>query len=241
MVNLKTWSQLVVITFASILSLGSLLGVTEHPRLALAAEGFGKTDNGSGVVKTPATHTFRIYINLARPVLTLYEDGTLLRSYPVALGRSDTQTPVGNWRIIDKQKNWGKGFGTRWLGLNVPWGTYGIHGTNRPESIGTYSSNGCIRMHNADVERLYDIVPKGTPVQIVGNPLKHMRTLKYGDIGADVQVVQKKLQELGYFRGQCDGKFGPAMQFGLVYYQLTKGLPMDGEVGMDDYRALGMN
>ena len=47
--------------------------------------------------------------------------------------------------------NWGGGFGTRWLGLNVPWGIYGIHGTNQPWSIGTQASAGCIRMFNRHV------------------------------------------------------------------------------------------
>jgi lipoprotein-anchoring transpeptidase ErfK/SrfK len=43
-------------------------------------------------------------------------------------------------------------------------GTYGIHGTNRPSSIGTAASYGCFRMRNEDVLDLYARVPEGTPV-----------------------------------------------------------------------------
>ncbi|WP_368484204.1 L,D-transpeptidase [Priestia aryabhattai] len=57
----------------------------------------------------------------------------------------------------------------RWLGLNAN-GTYGdtynIHGNNNESSIGKYVSQGCVRMHNADVEKLYDKVQVGTPVAI---------------------------------------------------------------------------
>jgi L,D-transpeptidase catalytic domain/Putative peptidoglycan binding domain len=183
---------------------------------------------------------YEIRIDTNHPELKLYARGHLYRTYPVALGKLDTQTPVGSWRIVDKQKEWGSGFGSRWLGLNVPWGTYGIHGTNRPRSIGQYASHGCIRMYNADVEQLYDLVPFGTPVIITGDPLKHQRTLEFGDIGADVQWVQQRLRHAGYFRGDCNGRFEQSTQFALLFYQLSRGLPMDGEVGPDDYQALGL-
>lgn len=46
-------------------------------------------------------------------------------------------------------------------------GTYGIHGTNRPSSIGTAASYGCFRMRNEDVLDLYARVPEGTPVIVL--------------------------------------------------------------------------
>ncbi len=59
----------------------------------------------------------------------------------------------------------GGGFGSRWMGLNVPWGgKYGIHGTNQPGSIGFNASAGCIRMRNKDVEELYNLVEYNTTV-----------------------------------------------------------------------------
>lgn len=44
---------------------------------------------------------------------------------------------------------------------------YAIHGTNRPSSIGTYASYGCIRMRNEDIVELYDHVGVGTQVVVV--------------------------------------------------------------------------
>jgi lipoprotein-anchoring transpeptidase ErfK/SrfK len=43
---------------------------------------------------------------------------------------------------------------------------YGIHGTDHPESIGHSVSHGCVRMRNEDIEKLYPMVPVGTPVYI---------------------------------------------------------------------------
>lgn len=185
-------------------------------------------------------HRYVIRVESSRPVLRLYRDGRIYRVYPIALGKPETQSPIGSWRIVDKQQDWGGGFGTRWLGLNVPWGTYGIHGTNRPWSIGQYASNGCLRMHNGDVEQLYDLVPIGTCVIITGNPLKNARVLEDGNIGADVFLVQRRLHQLGYYRGVCDGRFGATTQFGLLYFELSRGLPMDGQVGREDYLAMGL-
>ncbi len=51
------------------------------------------------------------------------------------------------------------------LGLNR--GNYAIHGTNNPASIGGYVSQGCIRMHNADVLDLYRRVSLGAEVIVL--------------------------------------------------------------------------
>ncbi len=42
-----------------------------------------------------------------------------------------------------------------------------IHGTNQEHLIGTPASHGCVRMKNADICELYDLIPEGTPVEIV--------------------------------------------------------------------------
>ncbi|WP_375459248.1 L,D-transpeptidase [uncultured Enterovirga sp.] len=51
--------------------------------------------------------------------------------------------------------------------LTLVGGDYAIHGTNRPNSVGTYASYGCIRMYNQDIVDLYARVPVGTPVVVV--------------------------------------------------------------------------
>ena len=43
---------------------------------------------------------------------------------------------------------------------------YALHGTNKPESIGQAVSHGCVRLRNEDIEKLYEMVPVGTPVYI---------------------------------------------------------------------------
>jgi lipoprotein-anchoring transpeptidase ErfK/SrfK len=49
----------------------------------------------------------------------------------------------------------------------------GIHGTTKPETIGTYVSKGCVGMLTEDVEELYDLVPLHTPVKITGKMQVH--------------------------------------------------------------------
>jgi lipoprotein-anchoring transpeptidase ErfK/SrfK len=51
--------------------------------------------------------------------------------------------------------------------LTLTGGDYANHGTNRPDSIGTYASYGCIRMYNQDIVDLFDRVAVGTPVVVV--------------------------------------------------------------------------
>ena len=106
-----------------------------------------------------------IVIDLSRRRLQLYQNGVLSHTYPVAVGKSQTPSPVGNWHIVNKKILSESGvFGSRWLGLNKP--GYGIHGTNQPSAIGTAVSHGCIRMYNADVAQLFRAVAIGTPVII---------------------------------------------------------------------------
>jgi lipoprotein-anchoring transpeptidase ErfK/SrfK len=54
------------------------------------------------------------------------------------------------------------------MGLSVK--GYGIHGTNAPDSIGKAASHGCIRMRQADLEELFELVTVGTPVELQGAP-----------------------------------------------------------------------
>lgn len=101
---------------------------------------------------------------------------------PVATGKTAELTPEGLFNVTVKakdpyyrKKNIPGGdprnpLGTRWIGFDAE-GTdgriYGIHGTNRPSSIGRYISNGCIRMQNKNVEYLFDKAPVGTKVLVV--------------------------------------------------------------------------
>ena len=132
---------------------------------------------------TTTTHAEKkILINAASRILTIYDGDVRLRLYPVGLGKVSTPTPTGYYQILTKEIDppWidpsnpeyevpsgaSNPLGYRWMQIQ---GNYGIHGTNRPDSIGYYVSNGCIRMKEADVEDLFDIVGIGTPVEITYN------------------------------------------------------------------------
>lgn len=104
-------------------------------------------------------------ITLHNTTLQLLLDEKVIRSYFVAIGKDRTPTPLGSFTIIEKIVNPGGILGSRWMGLSKP--GYGIHGTSDPSCIGTKVSNGCIRMHNWNVETLYQVIEMGTPVTIV--------------------------------------------------------------------------
>jgi lipoprotein-anchoring transpeptidase ErfK/SrfK len=107
---------------------------------------------------------YRIIVDISDRRLHLLDGDTVVRSFPVGVGKIATQTPTGEYRIINKQANPGGAFGALWMGLSRP--HYGIHGTDRPSSIGKFVSRGCIRMYNEDVMLLSSLVPIGTRVTI---------------------------------------------------------------------------
>nr|WP_131923973.1 L,D-transpeptidase [Hazenella coriacea] len=114
---------------------------------------------------------YSIKIRLSKRRLYLLKNGKVYKSYPVGVGKVATKTPEGTYRIVNRvpypySRPGGKlsPFGTLWFGLSRP--HYGIHGTNRPSSIGKRVSRGCIRMYNQDVEDLDRYVGIGTTVVI---------------------------------------------------------------------------
>lgn len=176
--------------------------------------------------------------------LIVLAQGQPIKSYRVAVGNPSTPTPVGEYEIVYKGKDWGPSFGPRWLGLNVPWGFYGIHGTNRPNSIGQHLSHGCIRMQNRDVLELYDLIPVGTKVtiygHILGDPHHEPRNLAEGDVGGDVQLIQSRLKSAGYFKGSCNGKFRGDTTAALKKYQKAHHLMPNGVVTGQVYESFGL-
>ncbi|MEK4042363.1 L,D-transpeptidase [Paenibacillus sp. FSL H8-0048] len=107
---------------------------------------------------------YRIIVDLSQRMLYLLDNDVVTRGFPVGIGKMLTDSPVGEYTIINKQPNPGGPFGAFWMGLSKP--HYGIHGTNDPASIGHMVSHGCIRMYNADVLTLAALVPIGTRVTI---------------------------------------------------------------------------
>lgn len=124
------------------------------------------------------TGRFSVLVDKSQNLLTLRCNGDVVKTYRVSTGK-DNITPVGTFKIVNKLKNppWthdGKVYppespenilGTRWMGFDIP--GYGIHGTTQPESIGQQVTAGCVRMPNAEVEELYDLLPVNTEVTII--------------------------------------------------------------------------
>ena len=125
-----------------------------------------------------------IVINLPSRTLEFYSGANLVKVYPIAVGKPSTPSPLGYFQIFEKEVNpaWypprtgevvqsgpGNPLGYRWMGFAS---MYGIHGTNAPWAIGMAVSNGCIRMHERDVEELFEVVPYGTPVRITYDRVK---------------------------------------------------------------------
>lgn len=190
--------------------------------------------------KNDSEYFILIYIEDKR--LYLYENNKCIQDYPIASGKPGWPSPIGQWKIVEKGV-WGEEFGGYWLGLNVFWGKYGIHGTCQEDSIGRAVSHGCIRMFHNDVKELYDIVPIGTSVFINGGPYGFFgtgfRALIPGDRGADVLEVQKRLKEIGYFKGKVSGIYEDDLKNALYEFQKNKRLKVKYTITDEDYHAMG--
>ncbi|MFD2443930.1 L,D-transpeptidase family protein [Bacillus sp. CGMCC 1.16607] len=112
----------------------------------------------------PNTIPYHIQVSLGQRRLTLFHHGQIFKTYPIAVGKILTKTPLGDYVIVNREPNPGGPFGVLWLSLSRR--GYGIHGTNNPSSIGKAVSHGCIRMQNKDVLELAGYVPNGTRVII---------------------------------------------------------------------------
>jgi lipoprotein-anchoring transpeptidase ErfK/SrfK len=127
-----------------------------------------------------------IVIKRDSKMLLFFSGMKLKRSFRIATGQASYPTPIGNFEIINLQRNpwwyppqgsdWaadaspippgpGNPLGTRWMGISSPY--VGIHGTPDAASIGYSASHGCIRMLIPQVEWLFERVEVGTPVFIV--------------------------------------------------------------------------
>ena len=135
-----------------------------------------------------------IVINLPEMRLYAFVNGDEAPStFPIGIGREGLKTPEGVTKITRKKE------GPTWtptprmrredpelkpyyppgpdnpLGthaLYLGWPTYAIHGTNKPFGIGRRISSGCIRMYPENISELFEMIPVGTRVQVVDQPIK---------------------------------------------------------------------
>jgi len=113
-------------------------------------------------------------------VLLLYAgENHLIGIYEASFGKDGNATPLGEFTLGDFLREpvfWQQGgdpvpfgnsenpLGTRWMGFSED-PSYGIHGnTNADDTIGSFESLGCIRMHNSEVEELFELLPRGGKV-----------------------------------------------------------------------------
>ena len=135
-----------------------------------------------------------IVINLPEMRLYAFVNGDEApTTFPIGVGREGLNTPEGKTTVVRKKE------GPTWtptprmrredptldpyyppgpdnpLGTHaiyLGWPTYAIHGTNKPFGIGRRISSGCIRMYPENITKLYDMIPVGTKVQVVNQPIK---------------------------------------------------------------------
>jgi hypothetical protein len=198
--------------------------------------------NGKKITQVAKGSSYYIFVEIEDNTLYLMQDGKCIKKYPVSSGRSSLPSPVGYWKIVEKG-DWGEGFGGRWMGIIVPWGKYGIHGTTEEDAIGSAASHGCIRMFNSDVKELYNIVGIGTPVTIVNGSFGPFgagyKSIEPGDRGADVLAIQVRLKDLGFFKGWCSGIYEDNLKVAVHNFQKKNGLKVQNTITKKDWLGMG--
>jgi lipoprotein-anchoring transpeptidase ErfK/SrfK len=134
---------------------------------------------------------FNVVVYKSNFTMDLYLQDKYIKTYRVGLGRDEHETPSGRWQVESGGKlikpTWtdpdtGKTYvgndpdyplGSRWIAIEGiddatrPRTGFAIHGTKDPDSIGTRSSRGCIRLFNGDAVEVYNLLSGGiSEVQI---------------------------------------------------------------------------
>ncbi len=148
-------------------------------RVKLAVRPNGSTGWVRAADVSLASTPYRVVVELgARRVTLLQGDHTVLQD-AVAVGAARTPTPLGDfymdavWPLANTRGVYGPyqlsvaGFSEVLRSFGGGQGQIALHGTNAPGLLGSAVSNGCIRLRNETITKLAQIVPAGTPVQVV--------------------------------------------------------------------------
>jgi lipoprotein-anchoring transpeptidase ErfK/SrfK len=138
-----------------------------------------------GTLQTPDNELMWVEVSLGDRVLRLHQgDRTVLKEMSIAVGKTSTPTPTGNFEVMEMVENpiwqnpWepsvvykegdsANPLGARWIGFKKSGeNDYGIHGTLNQDSLGKAVTHGCIRLSNEDISYLYDQLEEGAPVVI---------------------------------------------------------------------------
>ena len=116
-----------------------------------------------------------IDVDVTKQIMTLYQQGKVVRTYPTATGVPGADTPIGEFNVEYKMPT------ARFVGTNVSgshydipdvhWvlafsGDYTIHGAYWRAAFGTPGSNGCVSLTDEDAKALFDWAPEGTRIHI---------------------------------------------------------------------------
>jgi nucleoid-associated protein YgaU len=148
-------------------TIGHLNGITDPRRL------------GAGQLLRVPIDPVRTVVHRSSFLLAVYVGDDLWRLWWCAHGKSGQETEPGTYEIVEKVKSpdWYRpGGGVVPFGHpENPLGThfvkfdrngYGIHGTWEPDSIRHRSSQGCIRLRNEEVAVYFELIPRGSAVEI---------------------------------------------------------------------------
>lgn len=134
-----------------------------------------------------------VVINVPEMRIYVYKKGQEPKTYPIAVGREGLGTPMGKttitrkavdpiWRPTPRMRKEDPKLPAEVLpgpenpmgnrALYLGWPQYAIHGTNKPYGIGRRASSGCIRMYPEDITEIYDMLPVGTVINAVNQPIK---------------------------------------------------------------------
>lgn len=155
-----------------------LHAVSVFAAVALCATALAAQSSPSSEAQPVQRSTRRIVVSIPDRKLALLEGDRTIKIYDVAVGTPGTPSPSGEFQIARRLENptyyhpgvvIGPGkanpLGPRWIGLNIQ--GFGIHGTNRPGSIGKNASHGCIRLRNHDIDDLFARVQVGDRVSLI--------------------------------------------------------------------------
>ena len=140
-----------------------------------------------------------VLVSIPDRKLAVMDAGTVIATFPVAVGAASSPSPTGEFQIVNRVSNptyyhsgkvipAGKDnpLGTRWIGLSQK--GYGIHGTNAPRSVGHAASHGCIRLRNRDAEKLFAMLQVGDVVEIRGERDEQIAQI-FGNGGDETTVA----------------------------------------------------
>ncbi|HZO22834.1 MAG TPA: L,D-transpeptidase family protein [Steroidobacteraceae bacterium] len=195
-------------------------------------------------------------------------DKPVVITFPVSIGKMDWHTPLGETHVIAKLKHpiWyppesvrkeheangdplpklvpagpDNPLGDFAMRLAVGDGTYLIHGTNNPMAVGMAITHGCIRMYPEDVAALFPLVPVGTPVWLINDPVKvayvdgELLLEAHPPVDAEGQTLEPNLDLLSQLLDKALGNDTAAIHWDLARQTLQAATGMPTVVGLQAY------